>query len=109
MAAKVKNPRFPHTCTVYRMEGETSFEDGEKTVLYEGKCNKYGSSSLRTFKTSNVVKCDYAVDIPGLIEGIQTGDMVDATDYSGTVTGCLVTDAYATEMGTTVYFNLAKN
>lgn len=107
--AKVSNPRFPHTCKVYRMEGETSFNEGRETVLYEGKCNKYGSSNLRTFKTDNVVKGDYAVDIPGLVKGIRPGDLVDVSDYTGEAKRILVTDAYPTEMGTTVYFNLSKN
>ena len=31
---KVNNPRFPHTCKVYRISGETSFGEGEETVLY---------------------------------------------------------------------------
>lgn len=46
---KVNNPRFPHTCKVYRISGETSFDEGNETVLYVGRCHKYGSTSLRTF------------------------------------------------------------
>lgn len=106
---KVSNPRFPHTCTVYRIDGETSFEDGDKTILYEGKCAKYGNTGLRSFKSNNVFKGDYAVDIPGLIKGIRSGCIVDVTDYGGEYKSCIVTDAYASEMGTTVYFNIAKN
>lgn len=106
---KVNNPRFPHTCKVYRISGETSFDEGKETVLYVGRCHKYGSTSLRTFTKSNVIKSDYAIDIPGLAKGIIAGDLVDVTDYGGSFESCVVTDCYPTEMGTTLYFNLAKN
>lgn len=105
----VYNPRFPHTCRVYRIEGETSFSDGEETVLYEGECNRYGATSLRTFRTDNVIKGDYAIDIPCLVCGIDTGCYVDVTDYIGTFTKCVVTDCYPNNMGTTLQFNLPKN
>lgn len=106
---KVNNPRFPHTCKVYRISGETPFDEGNETVLYVGRCHKYGSTSLRTFTKSNVIKSDYAIDIPGLAKGIIAGDLVDVTDYGGSFESCVVTDCYPTEMGTTLYFNLAKN
>ena len=106
---KVNNPRFPHTFKVYRISGETSFDEGNETVLYVGRCHKYGSTSLRTFTKSNVIKSDYAIDIPGLAKGIIAGDLVDVTDYGGSFESCVVTDCYPTEMGTTLYFNLAKN
>lgn len=106
---KTNNPRFPHTCKIYRITGEDSFEDGKEIIIYEGKCNKYGNSSLRTFKTNGVIRGDYAVDVPGLVKGIVSGDVLDVTDYSGTFEACMLTDCYASDMGTTVYFNLAKN
>ena len=91
------------------MEGETSFEDGVETVLYEGICRKYGNSSLRTFKTDDVVKGDFALSVPGTVEGILAGDLIDVTDKSGTWERCMVTECYAGNLGTTVYFNLSKN
>lgn len=109
MEKKINNPRFPHTCTIYRMEGETSFSDGKKAVLYEGKCRKYGNTSLRTFKADNVIKGDYALSIPGTVSGIKAGDLINVTDHCGAFTGCMVTDCYAGNLGTTVYFNLSKN
>ena len=107
--ANISNPRHPHTCTVYREVGATSFSDGEKVVLYEGICRKEGSTSLRTFKTDNVIKSDYMLSLPGIIEGIKAGDLIDVTDRQGTFTQCIVTDSYAGNLGTTVYFNLPKN
>lgn len=104
----VKNPRFPHHCTIYRIDGETSFNDGEKVVIYDGKCNRYGATSLRTFRTNFVVKGDYAIDLPGLVTGIDTGCFVDFEDYVGEFKECVVTDCYPTHMGTTLQFNLPK-
>ena len=109
MATKVNNPRFPHTCRIYRMDGETAFENGTERVMYEGECRKYGNSSLRTFKTSDVVKGDFALSVPGTVEGILAGDLLDVTDRSGMYEKCLITECYAGNMGTTVYFNMAKN
>lgn len=107
--AKVNNPRFPHTCKVYKVIGGDAWESGTEEVLYEGKCNKYGSSNLRTFNRDNVIKADYAVDIPGLVRGVSTGCLLDVTDYTGTYEKLTLTDAYPTEMGTTLYFNMSKN
>ena len=104
---KVNNPRFPHSCKIYHISGESPFEgDPEENILYEGECSKYGNTSIRTFYKNNVVKGEYAVDVPGLVRGVLPGHLVDVTDYGGT---CMVTECHASEMGTTVYFNLAKN
>lgn len=105
--------RFPHTCKVYKVTDETPFEDGEETLFYEGKCNMYGSTTLRTFKQTGVIKGEYAVDIPSLVKGVNSGDLVDVTDYNGTFTACVVTNSfpviYGNYEGTTIYFNLPKN
>lgn len=105
--------RFPHTCTVYGVTGETPFVEGEKHVFYEGECHVYGSAMLRTFKQGGVIKGEYAVDIPKLVKGVNSGDLIDVTDYNGTFTGCVVTSSmpvvYGTREGTTVYFNIQKN
>ncbi len=106
----MSNPRYPHTCKVYRLTDESPFGDtGTETVLYEGECRKEGNTSLRTFKTDGVVKGDYRMSIPGTVGGILSGDLVDVTDRQGTFRGCMVTDSYAGNLGTTIYFNLPKN
>lgn len=104
----VSNPRHPHTCRIYRREGATNFSKGEVKVLYEGACRKEGSTNLRTFKTNNVLKSDYLLSLPGIIEGIHSGDLIDVTDRQGEIKGCMVTDAYAGNLGTNVYFNHPK-
>ena len=105
--------RFPHTCKVYRIEEETPFNDGVESIFYEGVCNMYGSSTLRTFKQSGVIKGEYAIDIPFLVKGVNSGDLIDVTDYNGTFTACVVTNSmpvvYGKYEGTTIYFNLPKN
>ncbi len=106
----VSNPRWPHICKIYRMEGVTNFCEGKEYVLYEGKCRKYGNTSIRTF-TSNegVQKADYALSLPGQVEGITTGTLIDVQDLTGFIKGAIATDSYPTNLGTTVFFNLPKN
>lgn len=106
----VTNPRFPHTCRIYRIEGETSFSDSEEeTILYEGECRKEGNTSVRTFKDNEVYKADYRMNIPDTVEGILAGDYVDVTDRSGTFEKCIIAYVYAGNLGTTVLFNIANN
>lgn len=106
---KVSNPRFPHTCVIYRMTDEDSFSDGEKVILYEGECRKDRNMALRTFSTQNVVKGDYVLQIPDTQEQICAGDMIDVTDRQGTYTALVVTDIYAGNLGTSVFFNMSRN
>ncbi len=105
----VSNPRHPHTCIIYRIEGDTSFNDGVRHILYEGVCRKDSNTSLRTFKTNNVIKSDYSLSLPEIVGGILSGDLLDVTDRQGTFTECVITDSRAGNLGTTVYFNLVKN
>lgn len=106
----VDNPRWPHKCKIYRLTVATNWDDGEEVSLYEGKCRKYGNTSIRTFQgNSGVVKADYALSIPGQLSGIQPGDLVDVTDLNSTTKAGLITDCHTGTLGTTVYFNLSKN
>ena len=105
----VKNPQYPHRCTIYRYEGATQFEEGEKVVLYEGKCRKEGDPSIRNSYSDNVPKGDYRVSIPGFQEGMYSGDFIDVTDRVATYSGLLLTDVHISNFGTEVFFNLPKN
>lgn len=107
--SKISNPRHSHKCRIYRRLGATNFSKGEEKVLYEGICRKEGSTTLRTFKTNNVLKSDYMLSLPGIVEGILSGDLIDVVDRQGEYKGCMVTDSYAGNLGTTVYFNQPKN
>ena len=77
----VENPRWPHTCKVYRMRGVSNFSKGEQEIIYEGPCRKYGNTSIRTFTGNDgVQRADYALSIPGQIRGISTGVLIDVED-----------------------------
>ena len=106
--------RFPHRIRLYRRDDETSFSDGEETLLYEGKCLIYGSSQMRTFKTDGVIKCDYAADVPEILYGVgEGGVLADIEDFNGRKTGLQVTSCYAgwygKRKGSTIYLNISQN
>lgn len=58
----LRNPRFPHTCTIYRIEGVSAYSDGTKQVLYKGECRKY--SGYRATDPDGVAKEIFALSIP---------------------------------------------
>lgn len=110
----IKNPRFPHTCVIYREEAESSFDsEPTRTYLYGadgawGECRKESSTSKRHFETNHVYRADYRLSLPGSVTGILAGDLVDVTDLQGTFERCTVSEAFATNLGTSVFFNLAN-
>lgn len=99
------NPRYPHRCKVYRIAGADSFNpDGVLMELYSGKCRKSASDNIRTFNTGSntmgkVDTVDYRISIPGIIAGIQKGDLVDVSDKIGEETGLRVVMYEYTEIG----------
>lgn len=101
----VNNPRYPHQCVIYRRVGATSFNpDGEITEIYTGECRKSSSSSIRTFNTgSNITgkvdTADYRVSLPGIVEGIQKGDLIDVIDFTGIEKGMRIVLIEATRLG----------
>lgn len=123
-------PRFPHRCTIYTMSGVTDFSEGEKVVIFEGICRKESNTSVRTFKgTDSVIKADYRVqlgckagdptaahdiskfsdEVGAVVEGIKAGMLMDVEDRSGLFVGLTISDAYAGNLGTTVYCDNPKN
>ncbi len=91
MAQTLNNPRFPHTCRVYRLDGASPFNAGKEVLVYVGACRKSGSNNIRTFNTGNSSTgktdvADYRVSMPGII-GICKGDLIDVTDLLGTERG----------------------
>lgn len=95
------NPRFPHTCKVYRMTDPTPFSQGTEEVVYEGECRKYTNTSDR--RLSEVVISKYGLSIPGTLP-IKVGDLLTVTDVTGTFDGSVV-EVSAGNLGTTVFFN----
>lgn len=123
-------PRFPHHCKIYYISDPTPFKDGEKVVLWEGSCRKESNTSVRTFKgADSVLKSDYRIqlgckvgdqeaahdkvgfsdEIGAIVEGIKAGMLVDVTDRQGEFIGLTISDAYAGNLGTTVYCDNPKN
>lgn len=126
--------RFPHRCTIYYMSGETSFDDGVKTIVWSGRCRKESNVSIRTFRgADSVLKGDYRVQLGAkvggelsgdadaaydgmngeecgaVVEGLYSGLQIDITDPQGEHNGLMISDAYAGRLGTTIYCDDAKN
>ena len=126
-------PRFPHRCTIYSISEPTPFSEGGKVVLWEGRCRKESNTSIRTFKsTDSVLKSDYRVqlgalvggDLPGdincaydgrngeecgaVVNGVLAGMYIDVEDRQGTFVGLTISDAYASNLGTSVYCDNPK-
>lgn len=118
MAKNMSNPRFPHQCVIYRKIGATSFNpDGTVKELYNGPCRKSSSTNIRTFNTGSnttgkVDIADYRVSVPGIVKGIQKGDLIDVTDFIGTEKGMRIVMIDATRLmggGTAVLCNTSSN
>lgn len=105
----VNNPKYPHTCKVYRIEGATQFKQGAEVLLYEGVCRKESNTSIRNFYKDNVPKGDYRISIPGFVESICSGDMIDVTDRSRSYNAVLITECHVSNMGTELFINIPKN
>lgn len=126
--------RFPHRCVIYTRSDVTPFSDGEKVVLWEGRCRKESNTSIRTFHgTESVIKADYRVQLGALVggslsgdsdyapdgvdgaecgalvHGIKAGMFIDIDDKQGTFESLWISDAYAGNLGTSVYCDNPKN
>lgn len=68
------NPRFPHTCTVYREgDGGDGFDEGnETTILYKGECRNY--ITTRNIGDGKVQSSQYTLAIPAYREVTTTVD-----------------------------------
>lgn len=123
-------PRFPHRCTIYTIGEPTPFSEGEKVIHWEGICRKESNTSVRTFRsTDSVLKSDYRVqlgcmvgdadaapdysrfsdEVGAVVRGIRAGMFIDVEDLNGTFEGLTISDAYAGNLGTTVYCDNPKN
>ena len=90
--AKVNNPRFPHTCVIYHMEGVTSLSpEGFRTEVYNGTCRKSSSGSIRSFNSGSLTMgkvdtADARISLPGVVKGIKAGSFVEVTDITDEIT-----------------------
>lgn len=95
------NPRFPHTCKVFRMTEATPFSPGAEKILYEGECRKY----VNRDRFNEVQISTYGLSIPGTVPDIKVGDLLNVTDPSGEYNNCTIVRSSPGNLGTTVYFN----
>jgi hypothetical protein len=114
----MNNPRYPHQCVIYRKIGANSFNsNGEIKEVYNGPCRKSSSTNIRSFNTGSnttgkVDIADYRVSIPGIVKGIQKGDLIDVTDLIGTEKRMRIVMVDATQLmggGTAVLCNTSSN
>lgn len=100
----IDNPRHPHYCEIYRIVGETSFENGERVDIYKGKCRKYTTRGART--TSATITSQYTLSVPAKVEAL-SGDIVEVDDYIGHFKG-VVTEVNCGNLGTDIFWTNAK-
>jgi len=104
----VSNPRFPHTCRIYRLDNATPWSDGEEVTLYEGECRKY--TGYRPTDPDGVTKEIFALSIPLIMTRngqMRAGDLVDITDRVGDWHG-VVKSVMAGNLGTTLHWEDVK-
>lgn len=87
MAHKMNNPRFPHSCVIRRISGQTAFSDGKSKEVYTGECRRFANTNQRVFRSGSttvgqVVYGDYRVSMPGKV-GIRPGDTATVTHDLG--------------------------
>lgn len=125
----MNNVRFPHRCTIYEVTGVTPFSDGEKRVVWSGRCRKEN----RTYGVrEDVPKTNYRVQLGAVVggelsgdadaaygarsgmevgakvAGIKAGMLIDVEDLQGVFVGKTITDAYCGNLGTSVFFGESK-
>lgn len=125
--------RFPHRCVIYTYSEVTPFSDGERQVLWEGRCRKESNTSIRSFVGSeSVMKSDYRIqlgavkggELPGdkdaaydgrpgeecgaVVSGLCSGLLVDVEDKGGEMKELSLTDVYTGNLGTSLYCNIQK-
>lgn len=108
----VDNPRHPHHCVIYRIEGETPYNEGDKLIVYEGACRNY--QGYRPTEPDGVGKETYALSIPKIYTMNEPselkpreGDYVEITDRLGTWFGS-VKRIMAGNLGTTIHWEDVK-
>ena len=97
------------------MSNTTPFSDGEKVVLWCGICRKELTSA--SHGGEYVIKSDYRVqlgkvergkEVGTIVPGIVAGMFIRVQDLQGTHE-LVVKDAYAGQLGTSVFCDLVRN
>lgn len=98
------NPRFPHRCEIYRTVGATPFSEGVRETIYDGPCRAYKRNRARV--VNGAFRADLNLSIPSVVRAI-AGDAIVVNDRVGTTFGT-VSDCYAGNLGTTIYWSDVK-
>ena len=113
------NPRFPHTCRIFRSSGGgDAFEESTTIDIYNGECRNY--ITTRGVGDTKVISSQYTLAIPayktlndGTEERIEVksfaGDKVECTDARGRLLTGTVVNCYMGTLGTNVYWNFNAN
>ena len=113
------NPRFPHTCRIYRSNGDVdAFEEGTTVEIYSGECRSY--ITTRNIGDAKVISSQYTLAIPAyktLPDGTKeriyvksfAGDKVECIDTRGKKLTGTVVDCYMGTLGTNIYWNYNAN
>lgn len=109
---KVENPRHPHYCVIYRIEGETPYSDGEKIVIYDGVCRSY--PGYRPTEPDGVAKEIFALSLPVVYAlsasnemRLREGDFIEIQDRLGRFKG-VIKRIMAGNLGTTIHWEDVK-
>lgn len=107
--------RFPHTCKIYSFADVSPFYEGEPSCLWCGICRKELTSS--SHGGESVIKSDYRVqlgkiehgkEVGAIVPGIVAGMFIKVQDLQGTHE-LIIKDAYAGQLGTSVFCDLVRN
>lgn len=109
MASRTNNPRFDHWCRIYRLTGGDELNPpNEEEVLYEGKCMIYEANNLRAYREGIAYKEDMGCDIPGLLDTVRVGDLIDYNRYGIEAKRLTINTPIPSKMGSTFRFNQSK-
>ena len=109
--AKVVNPRWPHTCRIWRLERTDAFDEEAREVeVYSGACRSYTRN--QTSHTGDVITSTRTLSIPvstgewGTVP--ETGDLVEVLAGNLKEEGTLL-DFVPNNFGTDVTWRRGRN
>ena len=74
----MSNPRFPHTCTISRTEGDTQLGTSTTTMIYKGSCRK-GLNNQKDAPVGSASTAQWILSLPITFK-IKFGDKVIVDD-----------------------------
>ncbi len=111
--ANVKNPRFPHTCTIYRAQKTGPLSDEvRETVVYEGVCRSFNRDTTSDNGDVNVSYRTLALPLKQDEWTEETipleGDRVEVRRFGYTEYGAVI-DKRPSNLGTHILWKYVRN